>query len=185
MSFHLKLIVFVVASGAITWVSWRPLRDLRSHGFYRFFAFEAILLLILLNLDYWFNEPLSYRQLVSWLLLAVSLFLVVHSALLLRRLGRLNRERRDPSLIGIEKTTELVTTGAYCYIRHPMYSSGVVGIWGVFLKHPSWLGVCLAVLTVFFFYLTARMEEAENISFFGDTYRDYMKRTKMFVPFLF
>ena len=185
MSFQLKIIVFLVASIGIIWVSWSSFRDLRSHGFYRFFAFEAIVALVLLNIDYWFYEPFSIHQLISWLLLIVSLFLVIHGFQLLHKVGKPDSKRKDPSLIGIEKTTELVTVGAYRYIRHPIYSSGLYGIWGVFFKQPSWIGFSLAVITTFFLAFTAKIEEAENIRFFGDAYKSYMKKTKMFIPLVF
>ncbi len=181
----MKIIVFIIASAGIVWVSWSPLRNFRSHGFYRFFAWEAILVLILLNLDYWFDAPFSIRQLISWLLLIISIFLVVHGVQLLHTVGDPDDERTDPSLIGIEKTTALVTVGAYRYIRHPLYSSLLFLAWGTSFKHPSWIGAALAVLATFFLTMTAKVEEGENISFFGDVYRDYMKQTKMFVPFLF
>ena len=180
-----KVIVFVVASLGLAWVSWPSLRDFRSHGFYRFFAFESILALVLLNLNYWFYEPFSIRQIVSWLLLIISLFLVIYGFQLLRIVGKPDSKRNEPSLVGIEKTTELVTVGAYRYIRHPLYSSLLFGAWGVFFKHPSWVGVCLAVITTFFLTMTAKIEEAENIRFFGAAYQSYMKQTKMFIPFLF
>ena len=185
MALQFKLIVFVVASIGLAWVSRSSLRDFRSHGFYRFFAWEAILALVLLNLDYWFYEPFSIHQIVSWLLLIISLFLVIHGFQLLRMLGKPDSKRNDPSLVGVEKTTELVTVGAYRYIRHPLYSSLLFGVWGVFFKHPSWLGVSLAVITIFFLTVTAKIEEAENVRFFGSAYRSYMKQTKMFIPFLF
>ncbi|MCJ7622948.1 MAG: hypothetical protein MUO76_05565, partial [Anaerolineaceae bacterium] len=76
MILQIKIIVFVLASAGIIWVSRASLRDPRSHGFYRFFAWEAILILILLNIDHWFYEPFSIHQIVSWLLLIVGLFLV-------------------------------------------------------------------------------------------------------------
>ncbi len=185
MTFQFKVIVFVVASVGLVWVSWPSLRSFRFHGFYRFFTFELILSLILLNLNYWFYEPFSIHQIISWLLLIVSLFLVIHGFQLLRRVGKPDSEREDPSLIGIEKTTELVTVGAYRYIRHPLYSSLLFLAWGVFFKHPSWVGVSLAVITSFFLTMTAKIEEAENICFFGPAYESYMKQTKMFIPFLF
>ncbi len=185
MSFQFKVIVFVVASAGLVWLSWSSLRDFRTHGFYRFFAFESIVVLVLLNLDYWFDDPLSINQIVSWLLLTISLFMVIHGFQLLRKVGKPNGERDDPSLIGIEKTTELVMMGAYRYIRHPIYSSGLYGAWGVFFKNPTWVGVSLAVITTIFLTLTAKMEEAENNRFFGAAYQSYMKQTKMFIPFLF
>jgi protein-S-isoprenylcysteine O-methyltransferase Ste14 len=185
MSFQFKVIVFIFASVGLTWVSRSSLRSLRFHGFYRFFAWESILALVLLNVDFWFHEPFSFHQIISWFLLIVTLFLVIHGALLLHKVGKPDSKRDDSALVGIEKTTELVTEGAYRYIRHPIYSSAVYGIWGVFFKRPSWLGLLLAVITVFFLTITAKTEEAENIRYFGVAYQNYMKRTKMFVPFLF
>jgi protein-S-isoprenylcysteine O-methyltransferase Ste14 len=185
MSFQLKIIVFIVASAGLAWLTRLSLRDLRFHGFYRFFAWVSILALALLNLDYWFYEPFSIHQIASWLLLIVCLYLVIHGTLLLRKVGKPDSGRDDSGLVGIEKTTELVTVGVYRHIRHPIYSSGVYGVWGVFLKHPSWVGVCLAVIATFFLTMTAKIEEAENIRFFGAAYQSYMKQTKMFIPFLF
>jgi protein-S-isoprenylcysteine O-methyltransferase Ste14 len=185
MTFLIKVIVFIVASAALAWLSRAPLRDLRSHGFYRFFAWEAIIVLVLLNFNYWFREPFSVHQIISWLLLIVCTFLVVHGALLLHRIGKPDSKRDEPGLIGIEKTTELVTEGAYRYIRHPIYASGFYGAWGIFFKDPSWVGGLMALLTTFLFTMTAKTEEAENIRYFGSAYQDYVKQTKMFIPFLF
>ncbi len=185
MAFQFKVIVFIVASAGIAWVSWTSLRDFRSHGFYRFFAWEAILALIVLNLDYWFYEPFSMHQIIAWPLLVVSLFLVIHGVQLLRMVGKPDSKRDDPSLLDMEKTTELVKVGAYRYIRHPLYSSLLFLSWGVFFKNPSWVGVFLTVISTLALTMTARMEETENVHFFGLAYRDYMKQTKMFIPFLF
>jgi protein-S-isoprenylcysteine O-methyltransferase Ste14 len=88
-------------------------------------------------------------------------------------------------LFGIEKTTELVIAGAYRYIRHPLYGSLLFLAWGGFFKHPSWVGGTLAVIATFFLTVTAKIEEAENIGFFGAAYQSYMKQTKMFIPFVF
>jgi len=185
MTFLIKGSSFIVVSIGWAWITRSSLRDFRSHGFYRFFAFEAILILILLNVDYWFLEPFSIYQLVSWPLLIICTYLVIHGALLLRSGGKPDERRTDPSLMSIEKTTELVTEGAYRYIRHPLYSSLLFLAWGAFFKHPSRAGISLAVIATFFLAMTAKIEEVENIRFFGDEYRQYMKRTKMFVPFLF
>jgi len=184
MSDLLKLIILLGATTGFIYLSWKSLSNPRSHGFYRFFAFEAIVVLVLLNLDYWLYEPFSLHQIISWLLLIVSLFLVIHGFFLLRMVGNPKIERNDRTLIGIERTTELVTVGAYRYIRHPLYSSGLIGTWGVFFKNPSWVGFCLAVITTLFWTITARIEEVENIRFFGPAYQMYMKKTKMFIPFL-
>ena len=93
--------------------------------------------------------------------------------------------RNDPSLVGIEKTTRLVTADIYRYIRHPFYSSLLFLAWGIFFKHFSWLGLALAAAATACLVLTAKREEQENIGFFGSPYRDYMQTTRMFIPFLF
>ncbi len=180
-----KVILFVLATIGITWVSRSSLRDVLFHGFYRFFAWETILILFLLNMNYWFVDPFSLRQIISWSFLIVSLMLIYQGVQLLRRKGGLDQERNDPALVGIEKTTELVTTGVYHYIRHPFYSSLLFLGWGILLKNVNWIGILLAVLTTILLIITAKKEEIENIQFFGENYQEYMKRTKMFVPFIF
>lgn len=52
----LRLLLFLLASMGITWLSRRSLGETRSHGFYRFFAFEALAGLVLLNTPRWFSS---------------------------------------------------------------------------------------------------------------------------------
>lgn len=180
-----KAAVFLATTLGLAYVSRASLLAPRSHGFYRFFAWEAILVLILLNIDAWFHDPLSWHQIISWCFLSVSLFLVLHGVHLLRQIGKPDSQRADASLVGFERTTTLVTTGAYRYIRHPLYSSLLFLAWGVFFKLPSLTGGLLAMLSTLLLVVTARVEEAEDIRFFGPAYETYRKRTKMFVPFVF
>ncbi len=130
-------------------------------------------------------DPFSARQFVSWAFLIVSLLLILEGVRLFRRKGGLDPERDGPALVGIEKTTELVNTGVYHYIRHPFYSSLLFLSWGIFFKNIRFIGVVLAILTTILLLVTAKMEEVENIQFFGEKYREYMKQTRMFVPFIF
>lgn len=185
MSMAFKLGVFVLATAGILYTSRASLRSLRSHGLYRFFAWEAILVLALLNLDHWFDDPFSLPQSISWLCLCLSLFLVVRGVQLLRSMGKPDDTRMDPSLLGMEKTTTLVTVGAYRYIRHPLYSSLLFLAWGVFFKSPSWIGGGLALVATLCLTATAKVEEAENTRYFGAVYKEYKKKTKMFIPFVF
>ena len=66
-----------------------------------------------------------------------------------------------------------------------MYSSLLLLAWGAFLKHISLFSVVVVGATSLLLYATARAEERENLAFFGGVYREYMKRTRMFLPFLF
>ena len=170
----------------LVYISRASLRAPRSHGFYRFIAWEFIVALFLLNVDVWFRAPLSWPQLISWFLLTVSLVQLILGVRSLMTRGKPVKQRNaEPQLFAFEKTSSLVTTGTYRYIRHPLYSSLLFLTWGVFFKAPGWLGALAALAATLFLVATAKADEAECIQFFGPPYRAYLKRTKMFVPFAF
>lgn len=78
----------------------------------------------------------------------------------------------------------MVEIGAYRYIRHPLYASLMLLGWAVFLKGTDVISGVLALTATIFWIATARYEERFNIERFGTSYSEYMKHTKMFVPFL-
>jgi len=182
----LRVALFFAASAAILPLSWRSLKDWRTHGFYRFFAFELLLALILLNAPLWFRNPLSVRQLVSWLLGAVSIGLAIEGFRLLRVIGRPRPTAAPSANLPFENTTTLVTIGAYRWIRHPLYASLLALAWSAWLKDPLGTGsVALTLGASGFLLATAMAEERENLKRFGAAYADYMKSTQRFIPFLF
>lgn len=174
-----ELILLVVGLAAILWFTWQSLRLSFWHGVPRLFAFAAILALAVLNLKVWFVEPFAWYQLISWILLIASLGLVLHAVWLLRQMGK-------PQPGSFEATTRLVERGAYRFIRHPMYASLLLLAWGVCFKGPANpVNLGLAALATLCLYLTARVEERENLARFGEDYRAYMRRTRRFIPFVF
>jgi protein-S-isoprenylcysteine O-methyltransferase Ste14 len=184
-----RWIAFIFISVGLIYLSRHSLRSLRaprSHGFYRFFAWEFITALILLNLPAWFRDPFAWHQVISWLLLAGSLIPLLWGVQALRSRGRPGtRAEAQSHLLSFEKTTDLVTSGIYHYIRHPMYSSLLLLTWGIFLKLPSGPGMLLALAASLFLLATAKADEAECLDFFGPGYDGYMKRTKRFLPYFF
>ncbi len=182
----LRVLIFLATSAAIVWLSRRSLAHPRSHGFYRFFAFELLTVLVLLNAPFWFTKPLSVPQLVSWSFGAASIALAVEGFRLFRVIGRPSSVAGSTTDLGFEKTTKLVTVGAYRFIRHPLYSSLLAFIWCAFLKRPSaTAGLVLAVCGTGFLVATSIREERENIVHFGPSYSAYMRQTWRFIPFLF
>ncbi len=181
----IRLIIFAIVSAYFIYVSRKSLFRPRSHGFPRFFAWESILALALLNAPHWTEDLFSFHQLVSWLFLIISIFLVVHGVRLLRVIGKPDQNRSDAGLLAFERTSHLVTVGAYKYIRHPLYSSLLFLAWGVFLKHPSLPGLFLVLIASFCLLLTAKIDESECLQHFGNAYQTYMQGTKKFIPFLF
>jgi len=176
--------IFVVASILIFWVSRRSLLHPASHGFGRFFAFEAILALMLLNAPHWFTDPFGLRQIASWILLFASAVCVVWGFVALRSLGGFSPADEVSPSFEWEKTGHLVTRGIYGRIRHPMYSSLLFLAWGALLKSVTFPSLALAGAATLALFATAKAEEVENLARFGQEYRDYMKRTRRFVPFV-
>ena len=181
-----ETIVFAIGTLILIYVSRASLRNPRSHGFHRFFAWEAILALVLLNIQDWIRDPLAWYQIISWLLLILCLVPLVFGVRSLQSRGKPNEEQRpEAELLAFERTTQLVTSGIYQYIRHPLYSSLLLLTWGTFFKLPSVLGELLAITATLFLIITARMDEIECTRIFGAEYQTYMKHTKMFIPYVF
>jgi protein-S-isoprenylcysteine O-methyltransferase Ste14 len=180
----LRIIIFISCTLFFIRFSWRTLGNPGSHGFYRFFVFEGILLLVLLNHAYWFKDPFSLLHLLSWFLLLTSIVLVTQSLMVLRKKGGYAERREMPENLFFENTVHIVETGAYRFIRHPMYSSLLFLGWGAFFKQISLLTIVLILLISGLLFTAAKVEERENIRFFGTAYEDYMQRTRMFIPWL-
>jgi protein-S-isoprenylcysteine O-methyltransferase Ste14 len=178
------LIIFIIISVPVIFYSWRPLIKLNTHGFFRFFSWECIAWLLASNYSFWFENLFSANQIISWLLLFASIYVVLAGVNMLKKAGKASVERQDKELYAFEKTTELVDTGIYKYIRHPLYSSLLLLTWGIYFKNTSLTLILVSIISSICLYYTARIEEDENTAFFGDKYLEYMKRSKMFIPFI-
>lgn len=77
---------------------------------------------------------------------------------------------------------ELVTSGPYRFVRHPIYTGMNAMMIGTGLVHPFALLPCLGMVGYTFF--SAVREERDMEQRFSGTYAEYKKRSKMLVPFL-
>jgi protein-S-isoprenylcysteine O-methyltransferase Ste14 len=82
-----------------------------------------------------------------------------------------------------KENPELVTGGPYAFVRHPIYSGIILAMLGTVIG-LSLLWVLPLILFVPYFIYSARREEELMCQEFGETYRAYMRRTKMLVPFV-
>jgi protein-S-isoprenylcysteine O-methyltransferase Ste14 len=75
------------------------------------------------------------------------------------------------------KATSLVTSGIYSWIRNPIYVSGVIFLVGLVLivGRAELLAILLVLIPLQI--IRARREAAVLEAKFGDSYRDYRKRT--------
>ena len=170
---------FVLAAGTVILIviSWLvSIKEKRYHGIARFFSFEGIFILFLMNWRMWFHDPFSWNQLVAWVLLLLSIYPVVAGFILLKRKGKSEKS--------LENTTVLIKSGIYRYIRHPLYCSLLLLGTGIMFKDPGSLQLIAGAINIVALFFTARIEEKEMIERFGNQYTEYIKETKMFIPFL-
>lgn len=75
---------------------------------------------------------------------------------------------------------ELVTTGVYGIVRHPLYLAGIV----IFTCNPHITanGLALTILADLYFLLGTFVEERRFLLLFGDRYREYMLRVPRLIP---
>lgn len=84
----------------------------------------------------------------------------------------------------IKESATLVTQGIYAYIRHPMYTSVLVMMLGVLILYPIELefisyAVLLLVLLLKLFYEESLWQAQSR------EYREYMKKSRRLIPFIF
>jgi protein-S-isoprenylcysteine O-methyltransferase Ste14 len=78
---------------------------------------------------------------------------------------------------------ELVTSGPYRFVRHPIYSGIVLALLGTSLAtNVYWLIACV-VMAGYFFY-SGIVEERLLSTSFPTAYPSYRKKTKMLIPFV-
>ena len=77
---------------------------------------------------------------------------------------------------------ELVTSGPYQWVRHPLYTVGFLLMVCFGLLAANGLILLLSLLALPFFPAVTAKEEAMLIEKFGDRYRDYMGRSGRFLP---
>jgi protein-S-isoprenylcysteine O-methyltransferase Ste14 len=79
---------------------------------------------------------------------------------------------------------ELVTSGPYHLVRHPIYSGILVAGIGTAVA-LSWLWLTAVALAGVYFLYSATVEERFMTEQFPDHYPVYKRSTKMLVPFIF
>ena len=79
---------------------------------------------------------------------------------------------------------ELVTTGPYSRVRHPIYSGIILAMIGTAIA-VSWYWLLAVILLGAYFVFSAVNEERYMAGVFPDTYPAYKRSTKMLLPFVF
>lgn len=83
-----------------------------------------------------------------------------------------------------KKEGKHVQSGAYKYMRHPMYFGIVLIALSLLLSSPSFPAAVLFLLLIYVLDTKATLEE-EFLTKLHPTYKNYAEKTKKFVPFLY
>jgi protein-S-isoprenylcysteine O-methyltransferase Ste14 len=86
--------------------------------------------------------------------------------------------------MSVKVNPELVTTGPYASVRHPIYTGMLLAILGTTMTISLLWGIILVIAGAYFIYSATR-EEKLMAQTFPDTYPAYKARTKMLIPFIF
>jgi protein-S-isoprenylcysteine O-methyltransferase Ste14 len=78
---------------------------------------------------------------------------------------------------------ELVTSGPYHLVRHPIYSGILLALLGTALATNIYWLIAVGVLGAYFLY-SAKVEERLLTTSFPNTYPSYRTKTKMLIPYL-
>jgi len=81
------------------------------------------------------------------------------------------------------KEQSLITSGPYRLIRHPIYTAFILILSSTLFISSNWLiGLGWSGMTILETVSRIGFEESLMIEYFGDQYRDYMKKTGLLLP---
>jgi len=87
--------------------------------------------------------------------------------------------------IVLKEKHELITSGPYAYVRHPIYTGLSLMVLGVVLYVNTLAFTIFFVLFFFGAYYKAKKEEKLLISHFSNKYIEYKKKIKALIPYIF
>ena len=96
-----------------------------------------------------------------------------------RQLGR-----NWSATVTVKQDHELVETGPYRLVRHPIYTGLLLGFIGSALARGAWSGVLAVVIVIAALWRKLRLEERWMQDQFGDRYVAYRQRVAALIPFL-
>jgi protein-S-isoprenylcysteine O-methyltransferase Ste14 len=134
------------------------------------------------------HVPLQWLYLQLWPAGLLAFWLgaaVTVAGLLFAVWARVHLGRNWSSAVTIKQDHELITTGPYAVVRHPIYTGILGGFLGTAIALSEVRGFVALALVFCGFWLKLRMEEQWMRSQFGETYAAYAHQTAALVPYLF
>jgi protein-S-isoprenylcysteine O-methyltransferase Ste14 len=143
----------------------------------------SLTLLPVLALPVLLPDKVLYRIPLPWLSLTLALqaAAVLGALIGLRHTGAGEflglRQLQAP---GEASPPRLVTRGLYRYVRHPLYTAGLVFIWLMPLMSCNLLALNIGLSL--YIWIGALVEERKLLHEYGEAYAEYQRRTPMLIP---
>lgn len=84
--------------------------------------------------------------------------------------------------VTLKEGHELIRSGPYGRIRHPIYTGMLTGFAGTALALGEYRGLIALAIAITCFFLKARKEERYLVKEFGESFQEHLRRTGMFFP---
>jgi protein-S-isoprenylcysteine O-methyltransferase Ste14 len=163
----------------------RPLeKEKREEGNYvSFIVFLFLINPFLLVLAIEENNILFDTRLdaLSW----IGLFVYLLAAIVVV-MARVNLGKQGTGILVVREDHELITTGLYKLLRHPMYSGTLLGVIGFAFVTQS-IFVSLITFVLYFWIFKERLKYEEKLleETFGEKYQKYKESSYRLIPFLY
>jgi protein-S-isoprenylcysteine O-methyltransferase Ste14 len=187
--------IFILMSWVVFWVYWliSALNTKRTtyNGWGTFLGIRlAILLVVLLLLrshhihsDFWSSVFNNHYLVTHNLPLEIIGSVIVIGGLLFAVWARLHLGKNWGTPMSHKENPELITSGPYHYVRHPIYTGILCAVLGTAIAiGTAWL--VLLIISGTYFIFSAFREEKYLETKFGDSYTKYKKSSKMLIPFV-
>lgn len=87
--------------------------------------------------------------------------------------------------VTVQVDHKLITSGVYCYIRHPRYLGGILSSAGLCLLYRSWVGLIGMAAFILLIFIRIHDEERLMRQEFGSQWESYCSKSWKLLPFIF
>jgi protein-S-isoprenylcysteine O-methyltransferase Ste14 len=182
----MRVVDLVIGAGWVAfWIYWLAASASAKPGQSRLTRFAGVrvaailLVLLLLRLRVLRDHAVTTSPLLQGIGLAIFVF-----GLALAIWARIYIGRNWGAPMSRKTDPELVTTGPYRTIRHPIYTGIILGMVGTTIAISIYWLIAVAIVGTYFIY-SAVVEERNMTELFPRTYPEYKRSTKMLIPFIF
>ena len=187
---HVLLILFWIGFGllhsifaAIPIKQWIKAKMKGNYRYYRKLYVVFALISFAAILWYQFNmDQIVLFEAPLFLKIITGITGSIAAIIIILYILRYFRSFLNEPLATVGEAKPLVTSGAYKYVRHPLYIVTFVFIWSAFVFLP-WLSslICVVIVTGYTI-LAIPLEEKKLVMEYGDAYVEYKKRIPMLFP---